>query len=80
MMALEFGYVNPIEMLHQISRDQLYDWMAYYQIQPFGDQRRDMRSAQVAASMAGGKPIDFMLFLEAEEGDSEIESIASLFQ
>ena len=80
MLALEFGFINTDEMLDKISRQQFYEWMAYYQIQPFGDQRRDMRSAQIAASMGSGNPMDYMMFLEVEQDESAIEAMASLFQ
>lgn len=51
-------------MLYRMTREQFREWQAYYQIQPFGDQRADIRAATVAQSMAGGILTDYMQFLE----------------
>lgn len=52
--------------------DELTEWMAYYQIEPFGDYRADVRSGVVAATLANANrapnakvftPEDFMPFV-----------------
>jgi hypothetical protein len=58
------------ELSGRMSSREFAEWMAFYRIEPFGDQRADMRSAIVASTMANllGKkkfaPADFMLFTE----------------
>ena len=51
--------------------DELTEWMAFYQLEPFGDFRSDLRSAIVAATFANAHrttqappftPEDFMPF------------------
>lgn len=58
------GEVDVDAMLYRMTREQFREWQAYYQIQPFGDQRADIRAATVAQSMAGGELTDYMQFLE----------------
>ena len=36
-------------MLESISNAQLNEWLAYYQIEPFGEERADYRTAQICA-------------------------------
>jgi hypothetical protein len=40
------------EMLSRISSLELTEWMAYYKMDPFGEERADMRSAMVCTVMA----------------------------
>ena len=35
-LALQLGYVNVDEMLSQISYREFIEWLAYYQLEPFG--------------------------------------------
>lgn len=64
------------ELLYTIGSDELTDWMAYDRIQPFGDDRADLRVAILSALIANihrptkgagsnrtFKPRDFMPFL-----------------
>lgn len=59
------------ELLARVSSRELSEWMAYGQLEPFGDERADLRSAIVAAVVANAnrdpkrrrrpfKPRDFM--------------------
>jgi hypothetical protein len=61
------------ELLDSISYRELVDWSTYYRVEPWGEQRADMRSAQVASTLANinrdrklrPEPftlLDFMLF------------------
>ena len=68
-LCLELGYPHPDVLLSQITSKQLGEWMAYYNVEPFGDTRRDLRSGIVASVLAniyrkkGAKqytPADFM--------------------
>lgn len=60
------------ELLSRIGSDELTEWMAFYQIEPFGDFRADYRSGIVAATLANANrtkdsraftPEDFMPFM-----------------
>ena len=57
------------ELLERLSSRELAEWMAFAQLEPFGEERADLRSAIVASTMANawrGKrqgpftPKDFM--------------------
>ena len=61
--------------------DELTEWMAYYQLEPFGDYRADYRSGVVASTFANAhrtkdanpfRPEDFMPFLEKKKPQEEI--------
>jgi hypothetical protein len=71
------GIWNVDALALHISSKQLAEWMAYYRIEPWGEERGDLRSAMVASIIAnvnrkkGAKPfrpIDFMPYF-AEERD-----------
>jgi len=40
------------ELLARISARELSEWMAYFRLEPFGEERADVRSAIVAATVA----------------------------
>lgn len=40
------------ELLARISSRELAEWMAYYEIEPFGEERADVRAALVASTVA----------------------------
>ncbi len=61
------------ELLANVGSDELTEWMAFYQLEPFGDFRADFRSGMVAATFANAHrakdakpftPEDFMPFVE----------------
>ena len=70
-LALALGL--PVrELLSRIGSDELTEWMAFYQLEPFGDFRADVRSGIVAATFANANrakdaqpftPEDFMPFV-----------------
>ena len=80
LLALEFGRADVDDFLDTITRRQYREWLAYYAIQPFGDQRRDLRAAVVARSMAGGELTNFMPFLEEDMNTSGVAAIAALYE
>jgi len=79
-LALAMG--RPVrEMLASMGSDELTEWMAYYQLEPFGDYRADYRSGVVASTFANAhrakdanpfRPEDFMPFLEKKKPQEEI--------
>ncbi len=61
------------ELLARVGSDELTEWMAFYQLEPFGDMRADLRSGVVAATFANAHrtkdartftPEDFMPYIE----------------
>lgn len=40
------------ELLHRISSRELTEWMAYYQLEPWGEERADLRAGIIAATVA----------------------------
>jgi hypothetical protein len=57
------------ELLARIGQDELFEWQAYYRIEPFGEWREDLRCGIVASTVANAfrgkksktfKPDDFM--------------------
>jgi hypothetical protein len=70
------------ELLARISSQELTEWMAYYELDPFGSERDDLRSGIVSAVIANvhrdpkkrSKPFeaaDFMPYLEKPELSQE---------
>jgi len=62
------------ELLARMDSHELAEWIAFYAIEPFGEQRADLRAAIVASVIANCnrgknqkafKPADFMPFKEA---------------
>ena len=63
------GYAHPDVLLRELDSHQIAEWMAYSQLEPFGDQEAFWRSGMVASTIANankGKntkafaPEDFM--------------------
>lgn len=62
-LALELGIPFPEAFKKRITVRQLKRWMAYWRVEPFGDEwRRAARMALTSAAAMGGKPTP-----EAEE-------------
>jgi len=71
-LALALGM--PVrELLARVGSDELTEWMAFYQLEPFGEMRADLRSGVVAATFANAHrtkdaraftPEDFMPYIE----------------
>ena len=68
-------------MLASMSSREMTEWMAYYELEPFGEQRADLRSATVAtviAKTAGNKqakPADFMPDFEKDDTELGAEDL-----
>jgi hypothetical protein len=71
------------ELLARVGSDELTEWMAFYQLEPFGEVRADLRSGVVAATFANAHrskdsraftPEDFMPFIErsAHQGNARL--------
>lgn len=69
------GQPNPDAMLAAMTPSQLGEWLAYYEIDPWGEQRADLRAAIVATEIhraagsrrSDGQPIEpkqFMRFID----------------
>jgi hypothetical protein len=82
-LCLELGYVHPDEMLRRMTARQFAEWCAFYGLDPFGEQRADLRAGIVAATMNNrwrnknenpSKPADFMPYhRQAEQTPEEIQ-------
>jgi len=46
------GQPNVDAMLDGLTQEQLFEWMAYGQVEPFGEERADLRSAIIACVFA----------------------------
>jgi len=76
-LALALGQPNPDVMLAQMPWRVFVEWMQYAQVEPFGEERADVRAAIVATTVANcmgrekGKPpfklADFMPQFEQPE-------------
>ena len=74
------------ELLARISSRELAEWMQYYELEPFGEERADLRAAIVATTIANSnrrkgkrafKPADFMpRFEKKEEAQSWEQQLA----
>ena len=51
-LAKELGIPNVNEMLKSISGNDLIEWMAYAKLEPFGEERADLRMGILAALIA----------------------------
>jgi hypothetical protein len=70
------------QLLREIDSHELSEWMAYAEIEPFGEPRADLRNAMSMALYANSvrgpknkkvyKPADFMPTFDAEPPDDEI--------
>ena len=62
-------------MSEELSDQELGEWIAFYGIEPFGEERADLRAGIVASTVVNAnrgkkgrpsKPTDFMPFLKAD--------------
>lgn len=67
-------------LLRCIGSDELTEWMAFYQLEPFGDFRADVRTGIVASTFANANrardtrtftPEDFMPFIDKQPARNE---------
>ncbi len=54
-MALQLG-CTVAELLDRISTHELDEWLAYYQLEPWGEERADLRAGIVASTIANFRP------------------------
>lgn len=68
------------ELLQRIDSTELAEWIAYYSLEPFGQERDSLNSAIIAATIANAnrasksktyKPSDFMPDFEHKEQSAE---------
>ncbi len=66
------------ELLARIGSDELTEWMAFYQLEPFGDLRADLRSGVISSTIANANrakhsqaftPEDFMPFTDRRNAE-----------
>lgn len=64
------------QLLGELSSAELTEWMAYEQLEPFGETRADLRAGIVASTVANhgmaelkrpARPSDYMPFMEKAE-------------
>jgi hypothetical protein len=92
-LCLALGELHPDLLLERLTSKQFGEWVAFYSIDPFGDQRGDLQAAIVAATVSNrlrnktekpAQPIDFMPFYREPEQKPEqikntLRSILSSF-
>lgn len=75
-LCLALGRLHPDDLLQSLTSRQFSEWMAFYTLDPFGDQRADLRTGILAAvvnnrwrgkSEQPREPSDFMPFREQPE-------------
>lgn len=70
----------------EIDSAEFTEWMAYYQLEPFGEERADLRAAIIASTIANAfskkrsKPQDFMPQFEREVVAKSPKQIENLFK
>jgi hypothetical protein len=78
------------ELLRRISSQELSEWMAFYQFEPFGEERDDLRAGIVASTVANAnrdpkkgralKPQDFMPQFDRERKPQTPKEIYQAFR
>ena len=79
-LALQLGYVNVDEMLSQISFREMNEWIAYYQLEPFGILADDAEWAHWKAIYVNAhrpkgksaKKVDKFLLFQDEKKDASV--------
>ena len=82
-LALALGESNPRAMLNHMPYQVYQDWIAYAQVEPFGEERGDLRAGIIASTVANClarqegdrayKPSDFMpQFQQREKTPDEL--------
>jgi len=77
------------EMLTRIDSHELTEWMAYYTVEPFGENRADLRAGIISSTIANinrskdrpaYKPLDFMPYAEKEKRQSLTDGLKAAFK
>ena len=80
-MALELGYANVDAMLREMTAQQFTEWIAYYQLEPFGTLSNDSEWAHWKAIYTNAhipkgkqriKTEKFLLYKEKEKDASDV--------
>lgn len=74
-LALQLGEPDPDALLARMRPTQLAEWLAFYDISPWGDERADLRSALVCEAVhqaagskrSDGQPISAEMFMPFRE-------------
>lgn len=77
-------------LLGELSSSQLAEWLAFYQLEPWGEERADLRAGIVASTIANANrsqkqkkpytPEDFMPRFDGEEEDPEETAMRLMMQ
>lgn len=87
-LALALGEPDVDEMLESISLPLVHEWAAYAEIEPFGEERADLRSGIIASVIAnvvkgkGGRtltPRDFMPQFDKPVRRQTVQQMQSVF-
>lgn len=79
-LALQLGYANVDEMLSEISNKEFIEWIAYYQLEPFGILAEDALSAHWKAIYVNShrpkgksaKKVEKFLLFQDEKKDASV--------
>ncbi len=87
-LGLQIGELDIEKMLDGLTVDQFLSWMAYYNVEPFGEERADLRSAIVACQIVNvnipkgkkrAKVADFMPDFKPKKQQS-VKEMAGIFR
>jgi len=75
-LAVKLGRVNVRQMLSEISNKELIEWMVFADLEPFDEERADVRAAAIRATLLNihrrqGTPVVTPLECMTHFGDSE---------
>lgn len=90
---MTLGWPHPDYLLLYLSAPQLQEWVAYYELEPFGEERADLRAGIIAATSANVwrkkgrpalKPRDFMPHFdrhpdEPRQSQAEMKAAVDMF-
>lgn len=85
-LALSLGFYNPDEMIQNTPPKLIHEWLEYSQIEPFGEERSDLRNAMLMALVSSGlggksKTIsDFMPNFKAENKKKPVRNPEKLLR
>jgi hypothetical protein len=87
---LALGRPDVDGLLGELSSSQLAEWLAYFQLEPFGEERDDLRMGIVASTIANVnrspkrkkpyEPRDFMPQFDEDEDDPEEAALRLMAQ